>query len=219
MRSRWNSRNLISAAALLCTVACVSGCVSLAANLIHAVRGNDMPAEFAGMEGKRVAVVCMTDAGLGNDATSSILRNNIQAGLSMNVEDIDLVRSREVDQWLDVHTMDESDYVEIGKGVKADLLLAVEVTNLRLKNGQTLFRGESDIAVTVYDIANEGRILFRKHFPEFAFPTTDGKPVSETTETKFRSFYLAIVSNKVAGMFYPRDATADYALDATMSSF
>lgn len=195
------------------------GCVNLAANLIHAVQGNNRPAEFAGLEGHRVAVVCMTDNGLGNDATNSILTNNIHAALSTNIEEIDLVRNSEIEQWLDVHGWEESDYVEIGKGVKAERLLVVEVLNMQLKNGQTLFRGMADITVTVYDIAKGGRILYRKQIPEFAFPNTGGKPVTETSENKFRSFFLAVVTRKICGLFYEVDATADYALDATVSSF
>ncbi len=209
------------AAALLIVVGLVvtSGCVNLAANLLHAVHGNNRPAEFEGLRGKRVAVVCSTDSGLGKDATNSILTNNIQAALSMNVKDIQLVRSSEIDQWLDVHGWEENDYIEIGKGVKAERLLAIEVMHLTLKNGQTLYQGQADINVTVYDVTEGGKIVFRKQLPEFAFPTTGGKPVTETSENKFRSFFLAVLSNKIAGLFYEVDATADVAIDATVSSF
>lgn len=204
---------------LLAGTMTMAGCVNLAANLIHAVQGNNRPAEFGGLEGQRVAIVCATDSGLDSDATNLILSNNIHAALSINVKDIEVVRHSEIEQWLDVHSWEQSDYVEIGKGVKADRLLAVELVNLKLKNGQTLYRGEADITVTVYDIENGGRILYRKQIPEFAFPASGGKPVTETSENKFRSFFLAVVTRKIAGLFYEVDATADYALDATVSSF
>lgn len=196
-----------------------TGCINLAANLLHAIHGNNVPAEFKGLAGQRVAIVCSTDQGFDGSATNSILTNNIHAALSMNVEDIDLVRHSEIEKWLDVHNWDQSDYVEIGKGVKADRVLAIEVSNMTLKNGPTLFRGQADVLVTVYDVSEGGKILYRKQMPEFAFPNTDGKPVSETSETKFRSFFLAILTRRISGLFYDVDATADYALDATMSSF
>lgn len=214
-RGRQSVRVLVALALLFTT----GGCVNLAANLIHAVQGNFRPAEFDGLKGKRVAVVCTTDGGFGNGATNSILTNNIHAALGMNVKDIQLVRNSEIDQWLDSHGRDESDYYEIGRGVDAELLVAVELMDMKLKNGQTLFKGEADITVTVYDIKKDGMILYRKQIPEFAFPESDGKPTTETTETKFRSFFLAVVTRRVAGLFYEVDATADYALDATVSSF
>lgn len=215
---QWHSTFMLVASICVATPLCL-GCVNLAANLLHAVHGNNRPAEFEGLQGKRVAVVCSTDSGLGSDATNSILTNNIQAALSMNVEDIKMVRSSEIDKWLDGHGWDESDYVEIGKGVKADRLLAIEVLNMDLMNGQTLYRGQADVTVTVYDISSGGKILYRKQIPEFAFPSTGGKPVTETSENKFRSFFLDVLANKIAGLFYEVDATADVAIDATMSRF
>ncbi|MFK7738526.1 MAG: hypothetical protein AB8B50_21045 [Pirellulaceae bacterium] len=205
--------------ALLLVVPSSVGCVSLVANLMHAIHGNNVPAEFEGLNGKRVALVCSTDEGFRSTATSTILVNNLHAALNTHLDEIQLVRNSEIDKWMDLHGQSETNYYEIGKGVKSDLVLAVEVSNLRLKNGQTLFRGEADIVVTVYDIASDGKIIFRKQMPEFAFPQTDGKPVSETSENKFRSFYLAVLTRKISGLFYPVDSTADYALDATMSSF
>ncbi|GIW98852.1 MAG: hypothetical protein KatS3mg111_2185 [Pirellulaceae bacterium] len=192
------------------------GCVGLLANVLHAVYGNNIPAKYEGLEGKRVALLCRTDAGFSGDATSSILSSSIHAALSMNVKDIDMVRQSEIEQWLDAHSWDDSDYVEIGKGVQADRLVVVEVSNLQLKNGQTLYQGRANVTVTVYEIPS-GKLVFREQMPEFVFPSTGGMPVTETTETKFRSFFLQVITRRVAGLFYPVDATSDVALDATAS--
>lgn len=220
MRSQHLHRplNQLALAGLLACVCSTAGCINFAANLLHAIHGNNLPAEYEGLQGQRVAVVCSTDQGFGGDATTSILSNNLQAALSMNVEDIELVRQSEIEQWLDVHGWSDSDYIEIGKGVKADQLLAVQVSNLKLKNGQTLYRGQADVTVTVYEIPS-GKILYRKQLPEYTFPNSGGKPVTETSENKFRSFYLAVLTRKIGSLFYEVDATADYALDATISSF
>lgn len=195
-----------------------TGCIALFANLMHAIHGNMLPAEYSGLEEQRVAVVCLTDTGFRSSAESSILVNNLHADLSMNVKDIEVVRHSEIEQWLDVHGIQDSDYVEIGKGVKADKVLAVEISGLKLKEGQTLYRGYADVTVTVYDVPN-GQIRYRKTIPEFTFPTTGGKPVTETSESKFRSYFLAVITRRIASLFYEVDATRDYALDATASSF
>ncbi len=205
---------LLIASALAC-----GGCINMAANMIHAITGNNRPADFDGLKEKRVAVVCLTDGGLAADANAAMLTNYIHAGFNSNIKKIDVVRASEVERWIDSHSGDGADYLEIGKGVKADRVVAVEVVNLSVKNGATLYQGKSDIAVTVYDIPGGGKILYQKNIPEFVFPKMGGPTITDVTEAKFRARYLAIVARTVATLFYPVDATADFALDATSLSF
>ncbi len=208
---------------LICIVGacCVTsaGCINLAANLLHAIQGNNRPAEFDGLNEKRVAVVVATDNGLGGDATASMLASHIQAALSNNLKEADIVRQSEVEKWLDKNGWNDNDFIEIGKGVDADLVLAVDVMNLTLKNGATLYRGQSDITVSVFDIKADGKRVFRKVIQEFAFPNIGGTPVTDTSEAKFRGAYLALIARTVSGLFYEVEATSDFALDATASRF
>lgn len=205
---------------LLCAVLLSgsTGCVKLAANWINAIRGNEIPAEYDGFKEQRVAVVCGTDQGLSSDATTAIVTSYVHTALKQNVKKIDLVRPQEIEQWLDVHGTVESDYVEIGRAVKADKLLAIDLSKLRVKDGPTLYRGRCDVGVTVYDIADDGAIVFRKQVPDFTFPK-DSATIADTSETKFRNMFIKIIAHKVAGMFFPLDPTADYGLDATANSF
>ena len=205
------------ALALACLLG-AGGCINLAANLLHAIQGNNRPAEFDGLVEKRVALVCASDGGVGVDATSAMLTSYIHSALKSNVKKIDLVSQSEVERWLESHSDAGGDYELLGQGVGADLVVAVEVTNLRLRNGATLYRGESDIDVTVIDAAN-GHSLYRKHIPEFTFPKLGGPTTTDITESKFRAGYLTIVARTVSGLFYEVDATADFALDATANSF
>ena len=218
MFTEWNRRWTLPLIVCL-LIGSAPGCINLAANLIHAVRGNDRPAEYDGLTGKRVAVVVGTDKGLGNDTTSTLLTSYIQALMNTHLEDADVIAQRELEQWLDSHNGSDADYFEIGKGVNADVVVAVDVTNLSLKNGATLYRGQADISVSVFDVASGGKILYRKQMPEFAFPKLDGVPTTDTSIAKFRGAFLGIVAEKVAGLFYPVDPTTDFALDATSGSF
>lgn len=196
-----------------------TGCVRLAANLVNAIQGNDRPAEYNGFEKKRVAIVCNTDNGMSNDYSANQLTGYVHMALNKNVKDIELVRAEEVDRWLDAHGSEESDYVQIGKGVKADQLLAIDIAGMKIRDGATLYRGQCDISVTVYDIADDGAIVFKKQFPEFSFPKMGGPTTSDTTDSKFRNLFLTVVASKVSGLFYAVDPTAEYALDATANSF
>lgn len=195
------------------------GCVRLAANLVNAIQGNEKPAEYNGFEKKRVAIVCATDKGLSSDASAALLTGYVHMLLNKNIKDIQLVRAEEVERWLDAHGTIESDYVQIGKGVKADQVLAIDLAGMKIKDGATLYRGQCDITVTVFDIADDGAIAFKKQFPEFSFPKMGGPTTSDTTDAKFRNLFLTVVAAKVAGLFYPVDPTAEYALDATAISF
>ncbi len=213
------TRQILFIGMLLAGTALTGGCINLAANMIHAITGNMKPAEFEGLKGKRVAIVCLSDDGMGTDATSAMLTSYIHASLNTNVKKIDIVRQSEVERWLDAHGSSDADYFEVGKGVKADLVLAIEVLNVQLKNGATLYQGKSDITVTVYDVPEQGKILYRNQIPEFTFPKIGGPAVTEMSESKFRARYIAIVARTISGLFHETDATADFALDATSSSF
>ncbi|MEM7479466.1 MAG: hypothetical protein AAF483_31155 [Planctomycetota bacterium] len=219
-KSKSFSRNQIALLSLgLLLVSSGLGCINFVANMIHAVHGDMIPAEFDKLGGKKVAVVCRTDEGFQANATNSILHNNLQMALATNIEDVKLVRRSEIQNWLNSNGWEESDYFTIGKGVEADLVVAVEVANLKLRNGPTLYRGQADVSVKVYDIEHEGVPIYHKQMNEIAFPQNSGKPITDTSESKFRQFYLAYLTRKIGALFYPVDATADYALDATMSSF
>ena len=154
------TRQTILVILLIASVSSLGGCINFAANMIHAITGNNRAADYDGLKEKRVAVVCLTDGGLAADADSAMLTSYIHAGFNSNIKKIDVVRSSEVERWIDSHNHESADYLEIGKGVKADRVVAVEVVNLSVKNGATLFQGKSDIAVTVYDIPGGGKTLY-----------------------------------------------------------
>ncbi len=205
---------------ILGTLTMTSGCIGLAANLLHAIHGNNRPAEFKGLENKRVAVVVATEAGIGNNQAAKTLTAFIQTALSTNMKKkVEIVRPQEVEKWLDQNGWTEADPVEIGRGVNADMIIMVDLLNLNLKDGPTLYRGQSDINVAVYDVKDMGKLAFRKQISEFSFPTMGGTPVSDTSESKFRAAYLGVVANKVSSLFYQIEATSDFALDATSSRF
>ncbi len=194
-----------------CTLGTSGGC-GLVANIIYTIRGEKVKPECGLLKGKKVAIVCGSERGLSNDATSMLLTRFIEDDLSKNVEEIKLIPQEKVDKWLNEIGREEPDYEAIGKGVGADYVLAVTLANMTLKNGKTLFKGRSDISVSLYDTQN-GTIAFRKSFPEFEFPKLDGPSIVDTTEAKFRVTYLTIVSKHISVLFYPNNPNDLRALD------
>jgi hypothetical protein len=192
------------------------GCLGIAANLMNVVKGHSVPAEFKELVGKRVAVVTLTDSSqYSDDASARILSRRVSEILQINVKDIELVREDEVQQWRDRNGWDAIEFIDIGKGVKADKVIAIEMTNLRLRDGATLYRGRAAVTTTVYDVKT-GKTEFRKHLDEFTYPETAGQYTSETTETRFRTLYLSVLAQRIARWFHSYDYSDTVAMDATI---
>lgn len=196
-----------------------SGCVNLASNLLYAINGNKAPADYPGFKGKKIAIVCGTEKGLSNDATATLMTRYLEALLSKNVKEITIVRQDKVDKWLNERNWNETDYAEIGKGVGADQVLAINITNMKLRDGMTLYKGKADISVSVYDVADDGKVVYRKTFPEFEFPKNGGPTVIDTTEPRFHGLFLTVVSKRIATLFYDADPKDHFAEDAISNSF
>ena len=211
-RSPWV---LLLAVALLSS----SGCVNLASNILYAINGNKAPADYPGFKGKKVAIVCGSEKGLSNDATANLMTRYLEALLGKNVKEITIIPQDKVEKWLNARGWNESDYAEIGKGVGADQVLAINIMNMTLRDGMTLYKGKADISVSVYDVADEGKVVYRKSFPEFEFPKIGGPTVTDTTEARFHGLFLTVVSQRIATLFYDADPKEQFAIDAISNSF
>ncbi len=193
-----------------------TGCLGFAANILNVVRGHTVKAEFPGLEGKRVAVVTITDSSqYSDDASARILSRRVAEILENEVKNCTLVREDEVQQWRDRNGWDAIEFIDIGRGVKADKVLGIEMTGLRLRDGATLYRGRAAVTATVYDIAS-GSVEFRRHLEEFTYPVSAGMYTSETTETKFRNLFLGVLAAKISRYFHGYDFSETVALDAAI---
>ena len=207
---------ILSAGSITATQA---GCIPMMANLIHAVRGAGVPAEFDGLEEKKVAVVTITDSSsYTDDSAARLLNRYVVENLLTNVKKIKLVREDEVDAWRDTQGMGQVDYLSLGRGVECEKLVAIEMTNLRLREGQTMYRGHADVTVMVHDIATNS-LEFRRTLEDYTYPVTAALPVTETTEEKFRRLYLNMLAHRVSRYFYEYDFRDSVADDAKIVSF
>ena len=195
------------------------GCViPFAANLLHALGSDDIPAEFTGLEESTLAVVTVTDGSQYNDdASARQLSRMVSDLLRSQIKDLKLVREDQIAQWRDTNGWDSIDFVSIGRGVKADKVLAIELTNLRLQEGATLYRGRSDVTIKVIDTASSD-VLYRKTFDEYTYPVSAGQYTSETTESRFRKLYFKMLSKQISRSFHPWDMTEDFASDSIIAS-
>lgn len=207
------ARLMVAMLVLSCT-----GCLQFSANIIRAIVGDDRPAEYAGLIEQRVAVVCTMNSSRDDSSNTTLLTGFIQAGLKENVKKMQLVDAKEVEFFMDANSSQGLDFYELGKSLKATRVVHVDLTGLTLRDGPTLFRGQCDIDITVYDVEQKGSVVYTKRFEEYSYPK-EGGTIADTTEARFRNRYLAIVGRKVSGLFHPVDPTEDVAIDATANSF
>src|SRR5262245_39996833 len=137
---------LLLFAAIVSLLAATTGCGPIAtiAWLIH---GPEMiPAEFDGLKGKRVAVVCLDAKSLnGPGGEADTVAKAVAMLLAKRVPDIHLVRQSEVADWLDSHGDDVTDYRDVGRGVKADIVVGIDLLAFNLHEGQTLLKGRAKV--------------------------------------------------------------------------
>jgi len=197
-------------------VATASGC-GLLANAIYIVKGVDLPAEFDDLKEKKVAVIVSTEAGLNEDGTATLMTRHISELFARNIKKVEMVNTDEVDRIIHDQPIGDRSISIIGGRLKADYVVLVELTDLKLKDGQTLYRGRSNATVSAYKAGDGDRAVFKKSFPEFIYPQ-NGAPATDFDEIQFKRIYLSELSMRIARTFYPFDPSIDVAKDAAVSS-
>ncbi|MEL7336229.1 MAG: hypothetical protein AAFN70_08535, partial [Planctomycetota bacterium] len=90
-------------ALLLGAIVALPGC-SMLVTVLRAAKGNMVPAEYDELSGKRVAIVTVTDSSqYRDDIAAKLLARRLSAKFKINIDNIDVVREDEVEQWRDTN--------------------------------------------------------------------------------------------------------------------
>lgn len=175
--------------------------------------GNLVDAECMELEDHRVVVFCRPplSSEYSHAGASRNLAKQVSQNLRENVPGVDVVDQREVDSWLDEN--DTDDYEALGAAVNADRVVRIELDSFDLFNGKTLYQGNADVTVYVYDMNNKGRLLWEEEMGEVLFPST-GIPVQEKPVRAFQKQYVGILAGAISRYFYKHDPHASFAQDA-----
>lgn len=210
---RLPSQKTLPLLALLVLVAGSSGCAVLY-QLAYG-DGSKIEAKYQGLKGQRVAVVCMMNpSNYGDGATSTIIAERVAGILRGNVKNIEVVRQDEVSDWMDTNQWDKTDYIEIGQGVDADMLVAIDVERFSTHESKTLLKGRADVTTTVYDIARDGREVFRTRERDFTFPKSHAIPAIANDSGDFEMKFLELLAQRIGKNFYDYRFADDFAKDA-----
>jgi hypothetical protein len=191
------------------------GCVGALSQLLYMVKGHTVEPAYSGLNGKRVAIVCVSDASAyGPDTLTYLVGQAVGIKLANGLdEDSSVISSARVEEWIDTNGWNETEFVELGEGVGADMVLAIEIGSYSLHEGSTLFKGRSDTTATVYDVKKQGQVMHVFGPKHFAFPK-NGRPAIQTTEREFEAFYLAQLTTMIANEFIVHDRLESVASDA-----
>ncbi|MCY2988171.1 MAG: hypothetical protein NTY19_09950 [Planctomycetota bacterium] len=198
-----------------------SGCASLFSTIMYYVNGGDnIDAEYNGLQKKKVAIVCVSNSSsTGPSSAPGMLERSVGMLLTLKGKNIKVLPQDEVANWIDSNDWNQLDYREIGRGVHADMVLAIDLSRFSLHEGSTLYRGQADVTVTVYDMSDNGKVAFRRNLPDFSFPQNGARHSTEMSEAKFRTLFVEILAQHVARYFFPYPVQEDFAKDAVLQGF
>jgi hypothetical protein len=176
-----------------------------------------VPADYDGLAEHRVAVVCVDNgSSFGPRPVNEVIAQEVSDLLGKNVRNIQLVDQQTIGQWIDEHDWNQVDYLEVGRGVGAQKLVAIDLVSFSLHEGQTMYKGRAEVDISVYDLAAGGAKVFHATTPEIQFPINGGQHTADTSERQFFNRFVNVVASRIARHFYPYDFKDDFASDPTM---
>jgi hypothetical protein len=211
VRSGINAYRLLGAALLAAGIAVSPGCIGFMSHMMWWMGADTIPAEFPGLKGKRVAVVCESpQSSFGPDADADMLAREIEKLLRYSDMKIELVKQDQVAAWLDQHGTHQVDYKQLAKALKVERVVVVKLKSFSYHENATIYQGQADYTVSVFDAA-EGGMVYDEHQPDFTYPEKGGAHITEMPEAKFRLEFIKWLANDVAQRFRDTTLTNDFA--------
>jgi len=213
-----STRNYLTALLLALVAATamtpLAGCVGVARHLIWVTRGKPVAPDFDGLQGKRVAIVCISDGSdFGPQSIANKIARNVSLQLDKNGKRIDVIDVDKVEEWMDHNDWEVADYRTIGKDLKAEMVVGIDLSRFSLHRGSTLYQGQADATITVYDMEDEGKVVYEKEFFDYTFPKEGGIPSVGMPEKRFRSEFLLRFSESISQTFHPFQFYDNWATD------
>lgn len=206
-------RTLLPTTLVLGALLVIPGCIGASAQLLYLIYGNKISAQYEGLNDKKVAVICVSDASAyGPNTLTFSVEKKVADRLSRFVPGIKVIPQSAVDNWKDQYGWDESDFVQIGRGIGADAVVAIEISAYSLHEGSTMYKGRATVTSTVYNIQSES-VAFQAGPEDYQFPKS-GRPAMQITERQFESAFLEKFCEYLARRFYEYEKTDTIAEDA-----
>lgn len=187
-----------------------TGCGMLT-TFMYWARGNPVAEKFPGLKDKSVAVVCLDGNVQGGEG--DMLARRVAYLLNLNGKGIKVIEHQKVVDWMDKQPENIADFKEVGRGVKADMVLGIDLDQFSTHEGPTLLRGRSRISVKVFDMNQNGKLVYSVPAAPVVYPENGPRPIGENEEA-FKIMFVDIVARKISKDFYPYDKMEDFGNDA-----
>lgn len=190
------------------------GCGQALGVLSRAIVGDNIDPACMVMEGK-VAVVCRPRASTSyqyGDVSIELakaLNSRIQVGIRQfkkkkKRESIQMISQEKVEKYCDGMEA-ESDFVEIGRAVGADQIIAVDLLGFNHIAGTNVWQGHADMNVQLIDVKT-GDVLFEpESLPEYVYPRDYVIPSTDMNEWNFQREYIRRLAKYISRQFTPYD--------------
>ncbi len=206
------SRGVSLAALTLLMIPACCGCSTLL-TAAYLLQPADVPAEFKGLRGKHVAVVCrpIVELEFSDAGSARELATLVGTQLDGKVRRARVIGQQEVARWIDENSW--VDYPTLGKSLDADLVVGIDLEEFRMHEGSTLYRGRASAHVRVFEVSSK-KVLFEKRIDDFAFPSNTAIPATDRSEGEFRGMFLQILSQKISRCFHAYESREVFAEDS-----
>ncbi len=199
----------------LVSVVSLPGCGFLA-HMTYWIRGDLVEAKTRCLDNKRVAVICLdANSLLGPGSEAEAVAKAVSNTLAFNVDGIKIVRQQEINDWIDSHDEDLTDFRVVGRGVKADMVVGIDLESFSIHEGQTLLRGKARIRTRAYDMSQGGKVVYETPTREIVYPENGARHITES-EANFRLLFITMLARKIACEFYAFDRLLDFGNDAAI---
>ena len=187
----------------------LAGCSTLL-TVAYLVQPNDIPAEFDGLKGQTVAVVCrpIIELEFSDAGSARGLATLVGGQIEDSVRRAKVVGQHEVARWIDENSW--TDYQSVGKALGADQVVGIDLEGFRFHEGSTLYRGRATVHVKVYDVS-EKKLVFQKRFDDFSFPSNNAIPATDLSENEFRGLFLQMLSQRISRLFHSYESREVFA--------
>jgi len=187
------------------------GCQSLMFTALYLIKGTDVDPDFKDLKGKKVVVVCrpMVSLQYANSNVGRELAQQISLILEAQVPKIKVVDQRKVTQWTDENTWEE--YAEVGKALKADMVVGIDLESFSLYQGQTLFQGKANATIRVFDCKKGGKTGVPQEHPTSCLPAERANAGLRADRTGLRAEFENELAGQIARYFSPTTRTPTWA--------
>ncbi|HID23662.1 MAG TPA: hypothetical protein EYP14_14875 [Planctomycetaceae bacterium] len=207
-RVRW-----LIAALLICLLN--SGCNPFVAlYFLFLLPRPKVPAACKALEGQKVLLFTYASptARFESPSVAQELTRRVVRHLKRNVDDIELVDLRLVEDYIDSHP--DCEVTKVAEHFEATRALYIEINDFSLyeRESTQLYRGRAQIHLKVYDIEKDGELVWEDCL-DLVYPGVRPVPVSDVSYTAFRLKVYEYVARRIATRFFAYRPHEDFTIN------